>query len=309
MSTILITGLNGLIGKSLYQYLLEKSSYQLKGLDIKFPHSHPSYGDINNFDSIQNHLENCDGIIHLAGVSRVVWGEKQPEYCWQTNVIGTQHILEAAYKSSYKPWVIYASSREVYGQQQQFPVIESARLQPLNHYARSKVAAEELIQQYQAKGLRTAILRFSSVYGRVDDYRDRVTPAFCRAAAFNEPLRIEGLQNTFDFTHVEDVVRGIVKTVNKLEQGQTLPPIHLTTGVPTTLQQLAELACTINNSTSEIIELPPRNYDVTKFYGDPGLARKYLDWIPQIDVTTGVNQLVTAFCRANYLKENQFTTF
>lgn len=86
---------------------------------------------------------------NLAAVSRVIWGEQQPDLCWQTNVTSTRHVLESAYTSSNQPWVLYASSRAVYSQQKRFPVTESAPLQPLNTYARLKVAAEELVAEYQ----------------------------------------------------------------------------------------------------------------------------------------------------------------
>lgn len=301
MKTILVTGSNGLIGKSLCEYLYAHNLH-FKEFDINLPKSHPNFGDINNKFSIAAHLEGCTGIIHLAGVSRVIWGERDPDGCWQTNVVGTQNILEAAFNSSLKPWVIYASSREVYGQQQKFPVTESASLQPLNVYAHSKVAAEELVQHYNTRGLTTAVLRFSSVYGRTDDHMDRVVPAFCRAAVLNKPFKIEGLQNTFDFTHVSDVVRGILRTIECLEHNQSLPPIHLTTGQPTTLQTLANYVCEAGPFQPEIIELPPRNFDVSKFYGDNGLAREYLGWEPSTPIKTGINQLTQ-----DYLSVNSFT--
>jgi UDP-glucose 4-epimerase len=302
MPTILITGANGLIGKTLCEYL-ENTSYQVKKLDINFPVGHSSHGDINQAGLIHRRIEDCDGIVHLAAVSRVIWGEQQPELCWQTNVIGTSHILEAAFQSSRKPWVIYASSREVYGQQQQLPARETALLQPINTYARSKVAAEELVKQYQERGLNTAILRFSSVYGRIDDHADRVVPAFCRASAYGEPMRIDGFNNTFDFTHVSDVADGIFKAIIQMQDRKSLPIMHFTTGQATTLLELAQLACRVSNKTTKLIEAPPRNFDVSKFYGDPGLAREKLNWEPKIDIETGVSLLVNAFLEADKVKK------
>lgn len=296
MSSLLITGSQGLIGKALCKRL-KAISYCIKLFDNSFSVDHPDYGDIICCDTIQKKIKNCHGVVHLAAVSRVIWGEQQPEKCWQTNVTGTQNVLECAYLSLHKPWVIYASSREVYGQQQQFPVTESSPLQPLNIYARSKVAAEEQVQHYQSRGLKTAILRFSSVYGRTDDHQDRVVPAFCRAAALGKPLRIEGAKNTFDFTQIDDVVEGIVKVIEQLEQGYPLPPIHLTTGQPTTLEELAQLACKASQKQAPFIAAPPRNFDVSKFYGDPSLARAQLGWTPQITIEKGVRQLVTDFLK------------
>ncbi|MEW9809276.1 MAG: NAD(P)-dependent oxidoreductase [Candidatus Symbiodolus clandestinus] len=296
MTTILVTGSNGLIGKTLCKRLHE-ADYTVRAIDNALPSSQADYGDITALDAIQQPLNDCHGIIHLAAVSRVIWGEQQPANCWCTNVLGTHALLEFAYNSPCKPWLIQASSREVYGQQSQFPVCESAPLQPLNTYAHTKVVAEKLVQYYQSRGLRAAILRFSSVYGRTDDHADRVLPAFCRAAVSGKPLTIEGRQHTFDFTHVCDVVEGILQTVIKLEQGQVLPPLHLTTGQPISLGELAELVCNTHKTRLPFIEAPPRNFDVAKFYGDPELAGLLLGWRPSIDLTAGVATLLDDFSR------------
>jgi len=296
MKTILITGSSGLIGKVLCKKLKD-SLYKIKRFDVNLPTEHPEYGDILCHQTIQERLEKCDGVVHLAAVSRVIWGEQQPDLCWQTNVTGTRHVLESAYTSSNQPWVLYASSREVYGQQKRFPVTESAPLQPLNTYARSKVAAEELVAQYQSRGLKAAILRFSSVYGRIDDHYNRVVPAFCHAAAWGKPLRIEGIENTFDFAHLPDVVDGILETIKHLEQGHPLPPVHLTSGQPVALGALAKLACQFSEKQSQFITVPSRSFDVSTFYGDTRLANKLLGWAPKIDIKTGVSQLVNDFLK------------
>jgi UDP-glucose 4-epimerase len=292
MATIVVTGSKGLIGKALCA-ALQQFSYSIKPFDINFPHAHPYYGDINDTESMHHHFENCDGIVHLAAVSRVVWGEQQPERCWQTNVEGTKNVLKIAASLPSKPWVIYASSREVYGQQQQLPVVETASLQPLNVYARSKVSAETLVSQYQYFGIKTAILRFSSVYGCIYDHADRVIPAFCSASALGKTLRIEGSNNTFDFTHVSDVVNGIVSTIKYMENNQPFPSaLHLTSGKPTTLHKAAELARAAGNKNSTFMEATPRDFDVAAFIGDPSLAKQVLGWEAKIDIHSGIAQLV-----------------
>jgi len=207
MFYILVTGSEGLIGKKLC-LSLEKLGKLVQRFDIKFPKKHKDFGDVLDINCLHARLKNCIGIVHLAAVSRVVWGEKDPDNCWLTNVIGTQNIIRAAQDSPLKPWIVYASSREVYGAQQNLPVEIDAQYAPMNIYARSKVAAEKEILQARKLQLRTAIIRYSSVYGSVSDHKDRVVPAFCRAAVDGVPLRIDGLDNTLDFTHVDDAVKG-----------------------------------------------------------------------------------------------------
>lgn len=295
MSYILVTGSEGLIGKELV-LSLEKLGKSVQRFDIKFSKEHNNYGDILDVNCLQTKLKKCVGIVHLAAISRVVWGEKDPEHCWQTNVIGTRNIIQAAQNSPLKPWIVYASSREVYGKQKKLPVEIDAEYVPMNIYARSKVAAEKEVLQARRSRLRVAIVRYSNVYGGVADHEDRVVPAFCRAAVLGIPLQIEGLDNTLDFTHVDDSVKGTIKIINAIERGEhALPPIHLTTGVPTTLSALAKLACKAAERELNFVEVPSRSYDVSKFWGNTAKTAQILGWNAKIPIEVGVYNLIQQF--------------
>lgn len=294
-SALLVTGSAGLIGSKLIAQLI-KSGEKVLQLDIRIPPDQQGYGDYCNFAELPALINQCRGVIHLAGISRVIWGEQDPQKCWDINVIGTGNLLEAIYQSSNQPWVIYASSREVYGQQQSLPVKEDLPLTPVNMYARSKVAAEALIKQYQLKGLVSAVLRFSNVYGNSNDYPDRVIPAFCRHALLDQPLRLDGKWHTFDFTHVEDTVRGILAVINKLDDKiKDLPPIHLTTGKSTSLIELVNLIEHILAKPLTYYEAPARAYDVNKFCGDPARAKTILNWEAQISLEQGLTDLIKQY--------------
>lgn len=207
-------------------------------------------------------------------------------------------MVEQALCLESRPWVILASSREVYGRARVLPVTESAERRPINVYGRSKVEAECVVERAQQRGLRAAIVRLSNVYGSTTDHPDRVVPAFARAAVLGQTLSIQGSPNTFDFTHIDDTVRGIARLVVRLEGGEpSPPPIHLVTGRPTTLGELARLAVAIAGSKAPAREDPPRDFDVARFYGDPSLAKGQLDWTPQITIRTGLERLIRDFQR------------
>ena len=295
MKTILVTGGKGLIGGELIKKF-SSSELRFKAFDIAFPESSDEYGNILDVARLNQAAEECDGIVHLAAISRVVWGQNQPQLCWDTNVIGTTNVVRAAFKSPKKPWVLYSGSREVYGQQDNLPVKETARFQPMNHYARSKTAAEYVIEVARDSGLGTGIVRYSNVYGTTTDHFDRVIPAFCRAAATGENLNVEGSKNTFDFAHLDDTVDGTMIFIEKLLSGvKDLPSIHLTTGVPTTLAQAAALAVKAGNNRSKVNEATPRNFDVAGFYGDPSRAKDLLNWQANITIEDGIKDLVKKF--------------
>lgn len=272
--TILITGSSGLIGRYLCS-ALTLANYTVRRFDLKG--SGAEQGDIRKTEHVHAAVEGCIGVVHLAAVSRVVWGQKDPNLCWETNVGGIHHLLEAASVQEKQPWVLFASSREVYGQPTILPADETTPLNPVNVYARSKAEGERLIFRARDHGLQTAVIRLSNVFGCTQDHMDRVVPAFARAAAVGKALRVEGNDHTFDFTHVDDVVHGIGLMINALQKKQrSLPPIHFVTGRPTSLRQLAEMATNFSESDAKIIESPPRSFDVAHFYGDPSRAHDLL---------------------------------
>jgi len=292
---ILVTGSLGLIGRTIEQSL-NRNQFDFVGLDIKADTSSRIYGDVRERDSVEQAISGCDGVIHLAAVSRVVWGENDPEKCRAVNVTGTQNVINAAIASDKKPWLIFASSRETYGEPHSLPVSESDELRPMNVYGISKADGEKATLAARQKGLITSIVRFSNVYGRTFDHHDRVVPAFAAAAASGKPMRVDGTENTFDFTHVDDTVEGVLRLVQKLSKDQeNIDPVHFLTGAPTTLGELADLANTLAGGRSQINIAPSRNYDVSRFYGNPTRALEILGWQASTSLGVGLGQLIDDF--------------
>ena len=173
---------------------------------------------------------------------------------------------------------------------------EDAPVRPVNVYGRSKAAGERLVLGARGHGLRTAVVRLSNVFGSIDDHADRVIPAFARAAAEGRPLRVCGRGHTFDFTPLEDAVRGLSALVELLEDGgPPPPPIHLVTGRATTLGELAATAVGIAGGRSPIVEAAPRSYDVARFVGDPGRARALLGWEARVGLADALGRMIGAF--------------
>jgi UDP-glucose 4-epimerase len=293
MSRILITGSHGLVGTAMTS-LLTDAGHDVRSLDLRAPED-DGRGDVLDPRAALAAVAECDGILHLAAVSRVIWGERGPARCRATNEGGTRNVLRAALTSPRRPWIVFASSREVYGEPDALPVGEDAPLRPVNVYGETKIAGERLIDEARGAGLATAIVRLSNVYGSVHDHADRVVPAFVRCALAGEPLRIDGADHTFDFTHIDDTARGIAAVVDALRAGERrLPPIHLLPGTPTTLGELAAAAVDLAASASPLVHAPPRSYDVARFYGDPSRAHTLLGWRPRVPLRDGLARFLAA---------------
>jgi UDP-glucose 4-epimerase len=289
---ILVTGSSGLIGTAVCA-ALEAQGHEVRRFDIA--DQQDGFGDILAPTGLDVAMKDCTGVVHLAAVSRVIWGERDPERCRETNVVGTRNVIDRLRSSDPRPWLIFGSSREVYGQSSVLPVAESDPLQPMNHYARSKVDAERAVKQAMGAGIRASVVRFSTVYGAIADHADRVIPAFCRAAISGLPLRVEGATNSLDITHVADVANCISNVANCLSEGKSLEPMHLTTGQGTSLSDLAHAVVHLARSESEIITTAPRDFDVTNFIGDPKFAETQISWCPRIPLEIGLMDLISQF--------------
>ena len=287
---ILVTGSAGLIGRHLIE-LLRAAGHSVRTFDCRCDPRQ----DTRDTAALKAAMEGIDGVVHLAAVSRVVWAQNDPALTEAVNVEAFERLVSIATAAPRQPWIIFASSREVYGEPQKLPVRETAPLAPLNVYARSKVEGEKLIDRARAAGLVANIARFSNVYACVEDHYDRVVPAFARAAANNDVVCVEGADNMFDFTHVRDVSQGLARLVDRTTRGDSFPPVHFVTGRGTTLRELAQLAIEASDGSLKVVRGAPRNYDVARFVGDPSRARKLLGWQAQISIERGFRELADSF--------------
>jgi len=287
---IIVTGSAGLIGRGIVA-LLRRRGMAVREFDIRSDPRH----DTRDKAALGEALKGATGVIHLAAISRVVWAQRNPVLAHEVNVDALRGLFEIVGGMKHKPWVVFASSREVYGEQDRLPVREDAPFRPMNHYAHGKLAGEALVEAARETGIRTATCRFSNVFGSIEDHSDRVAVAFARSAALGGRLVIEGGENRFDFTNVDDVVRGLGLVVDAIAIGESLPPLHFVSGRSTSLFQLADLARQFARRPVSIAEAPSRSFDVSRFCGDPERARALLGWEAEIDLERGFAALVDGF--------------
>jgi nucleoside-diphosphate-sugar epimerase len=102
----------------------------------------------------------------------------------------------------------------------------------------------------------------------------------------------------FDFTAVNDAVDGLWRLVQATRQGERLPPVHFVSGQGTTLGELAEIAAARALGEVTIQEAPARNYDVSKFVGDPARAQALLGWRARADLGDEISSLIAALAGA-----------
>jgi nucleoside-diphosphate-sugar epimerase len=272
---ILVTGSSGLIGSQLIP-VLQTMGFETVGMDIRVSND-LDYGDICHGPDLMKKVEGCTGVIHLAAISRVAVAHRNPELCMKTNFEASRNLATLAKHAGAK-WFVYASSREVYGHVKSTPVTEYDGLKPVNVYGDAKLRSERYIEGLADESFNPSIIRFSNVFGVPNDHETRVIPAFIKAAYHGDDLNVEGGDNAFDFTFVDEVVRAVGLLVEQLQQGQKFKPMHFTTGHETSLNELAAAVISLFQSQSCIVPKTPRDFDVSKFSGDASLAFKQLGW-------------------------------
>jgi UDP-glucose 4-epimerase len=275
---VLITGGAGFIGSFLAERLVDAGADVIvldnyyRGRRENLAGCLPSIrlieGDIRDAHQVASVMEGIDTVFHLAAQSQVRTALAEPRYCFETNVSGTFNVLEAARTAGVRR-LLFASSREVYGEAAAIPVSEDAPLNAKNGYGLSKVAGELYCGQYRDH-FDVSVVRLGNVYGPRDF--GRVIPIFAQAALENHPLTLLGGKQICDFVWVGTVVEQLLR----MGDGPARGPLNIASGIPVTLVHLAERIISLSQSSSALVYAPEIAAEVAHFVADVSRAREQL---------------------------------
>ena len=324
---ILVTGAAGFIGSALAHRLLDRGD-EVFGLDNLNDYydvplkqarldrllARPGFGFVKAALEDREALEAAfdhfrpERVVNLAAQAGVRYSLENPRAYIDANVVGFLNVLEACRHRGIGH-LVYASSSSVYGSNRKLPfAVEDSVDHPVSLYAASKKANELMAHTYSHLfGLPTTGLRFFTVYGPWGR-PDMALFLFTRKILAGEPIDVFNHGNhTRDFTYIDDIVEGVVRTLDRVPGPDPgFDPMHPTPAssaapwrvynignhTPVKLSRYIELIEEATGRKAEKRLLPMQPGDVPDTEADVGALMRDTGYSPGTPVEVGIRRFV-----------------
>ena len=305
MKTALVTGAAGFIGSHLSERLL-REGWEVTALDNFDPFYDRRIKEANvaavsalgTFHLVEADIRQPEGwpaalrrrfdvIVHLAARAGVRPSIEDPVGYQQTNVIGTQNLLELARAQGTKQFV-FASSSSVYGVNPRVPWSEEDHvLEPISPYASTKVSGELLGHVYsKIFDMRFIALRFFTVYGP-RQRPDLAIHKFARLMLEGKPLPFFGDGSTRrDYTFIADTVSGIRAAMDY--DRSMYEVINLGNNRTVSLKEMVEGLEQALGTRATLNRLPDQLGDVPQTWASVDKAGRLLGYAPSTSFADGL---------------------
>lgn len=313
---ILITGGLGFIGSNLARRLLQN------GCEVTLVDSLvPEYGgnlfniadiesrvrvnisDVRDAHSMRFLIQRQGYLFNLAGQTSHLDSMQDPYTDLEINCRAQLSILETCRNFNPQIRIVFASTRQLYGKPDYFPVDESHLLRPVDVNGINKMAGEWYHILYNnVYGLRACALRLTNTYGprmRIKDARQTFLGVWIRRLLEGHPFEVwEGTQQR-DFTYVDDAVDALLMAIVSDEASGRI--FNLGGEPVVTLTELATQLIAANGAGNfECRSFPPerKRIDIGDYYADYRQIQDVLGWQPRITLSDGLARTL-AFYREN----------
>jgi len=317
LEKVLLTGATGFIGRSLGEELV-KRGYIVYGM-VRFSSSkkavgegvRPIYGDLIDRMSVEHVIRHIqpDAVIHIGALTPVALSYTMPRAYAETNYIGTINVAEAVRRYGENTRVfIYASTSEVYGQQEKFPLKEEYEPKPNTPYAVSKYAGELYLKYYmtEAYDFPLVIIRPFNTYGRANVNQPHyvIEKIITEMLKKRDVIYLGDKDAVRDFVFRTDHVEAYIKALERGLDGDKHifgETFNISTGEGYTIE---EVAWKIRNMIGWAGEIKwgqhHRPADIKVLIGDNTKARKILKWKPEYNLDTGLDRAIEEWRRVIY---------
>ena len=280
MSTVLVTGANGFLGKSLCERL--KSYHKVIILDR-------SNGEITSYDTFRN-LDKVDYVFHLAARTFVPDSWYEATDFFNSNIIGTANVLDFC-RSKDIPMTFV--SAYIYGRPESLPIKEDSIVKPNNPYALSKFLAEQLCSFYSTfHNLNIAVIRPFNIYGPGQP-KHFLIPKIVNMVKNNVQIEVIDLSPKRDYIYIEDVVDALVKTLELKLPGYNV--FNIGSGKSLSVKEVVESVQKIAGTNLEVISADlQRREELDDVYADISHSIEKLHWAPRTEFHIGIKRMIDA---------------
>ncbi len=306
MNKILVTGGAGFLGSHLCERLLKEGNEVIcvdnffTGSKTNIAHlvGNPYFELIRHDVTFPLYVE-VDQIYNLACPASPVHYQHDPVQTTKTSVHGAINMLGLAKRLNAR--ILQASTSEVYGDPEVHPQTESywGKVNPIgirSCYDEGKRCAETLFFDYHRQHhLAIKVVRIFNTYGpRMHPHDGRVVSNFIVQALKGEEITIYGEGNqTRSFCYVDDLVEAMLRMM-ATPAGFT-GPVNIGNPIEFTMLELAEKVVSLVKSSSKLVFCPLPSDDPRQRQPDITLAKKELDWQPQVNLENGLKSTIAYF--------------
>ena len=253
--------------------------------------------NLEDKDALENLFENhkFKSVCNLAAQAGVRYSLINPDAYISSNINGFFNILECCRKYNVKH-LSYASSSSVYGLNKNYPFKVSDKTEtPISLYAASKKSNELMAHTYSHLfQIKTSGLRFFTVYGPWGR-PDMALFLFVKAALEGKPIDVYNNGNMLrDFTYVDDIVEGVLKVIEGLEDKSSSNFNIYNIGNNSPVKLMEFIKC-IEKKLDKKIEknfMPIQPGDVEQTYADVSGLINDFNYKPKTSIVDGVGKFI-----------------
>ncbi len=310
---VLVTGGLGFIGSNLARRLVELGAdvtlvdslrpdqgglrHNIQGLEARLT---TELGDLRDEAMLARVLPGQEVVFNLVGQTSHLDSMTDPMTDLELNCRAQLTLLEGLRRLAPEAPVVFASTRQIYGAPDYFPVDEAHPLRPVDVNGIHKVAGESYHLLYaRVYGLRATALRLTNNYGprmRVKDARQTFLGLWIRAALEGWPFEVWGGSQLRDYTYVDDTVDALLRAART--PGLWGGAYNLSgQPEPVSLLQTAELLAAMTGARFEVKDFPPerRRIDIGDYYANDAAFRDLTGWTPGVPLKDGLERTLAFF--------------
>jgi len=299
---VLISGSNGFIGSALTPYLAENGfdvyaleRYVSNRYNIPYHKNVKTvFADLRDYVSVDFLVRQIkpEFVVHLAALSPVSVSYERWQEVLEINFNATANLAECLRRHDPNlKQLVYAATSECYGNQETFPIKETAEFKPNSPYAVSKVAAVSYLKyMWDAYEFPVSLLFPFNSFGRRTTHF--VVERIISQMLVGKTIYLGDPDPIRDLLYVDDHVEGYASVLGVVEAlGESY---NLCTGKGVSIREVVDMLREIIGFDGEVVwnTIPERPLDILKLVGDNSKAYAVLGWSPKFDLVSGLEKTV-----------------